>query len=301
MSYCNINIPSFTTLIPVDTRTNNLKVMLLPTVSTNSGQLIIFKDYYGTSSNSTFNISTTGTDLIDDINNRYTFSNAFGSMSFLSDGLRSWRTMCLYDGGLTPSIAATLNPIPGVQYSFLSTNYSGGGTVNNVGSNSAIGAATVVKNAYTSASPGYITNVRASQYVLTASLTFRTLIMICKIRDTASPSYFLDGRPGMANGWIYTGGYGGDWTGTTYYKDAVLTAFPADLPTPLNDSQWHHITLVAPASYTTAMTMANRFSLNEGMGCDIGEIMFFTQTFTLQDVKNNFNFFASRFGWTPVS
>lgn len=102
MALSNITIPSFTTLIPVDTRTNNLKVLLLPTVSTNTGRMILFKDYYGTSSNSTFTISTTGTDFIDDTANRYTFSNSFGSMSFISDGLRSWRVSGLYTGGLTP-------------------------------------------------------------------------------------------------------------------------------------------------------------------------------------------------------
>ena len=101
MALSNITIPSFTTCIPVDTRTNNLKVLLLPTVSTNSGRFLILKDYYGTASNSTFTISTTGTDLIDDINWRYTFSNAFGSISFVSDGLRSWRTIGFYNGNVT--------------------------------------------------------------------------------------------------------------------------------------------------------------------------------------------------------
>ena len=103
MSFSNITIPSFTSVVPVDTRTNNLKVLLLPTVSTNAGQFILFKDYYGTAGTSTFSISTTGTDLIDDFNFRYTFSNSFGSMAFVSDGRRSWRTIGLYNGGLTPS------------------------------------------------------------------------------------------------------------------------------------------------------------------------------------------------------
>ena len=110
MALCNITIPSFTTLIPVDTRTNNLKVLFLPTVSTNPGQLILFKDYYGTASSSSFNISTSGTDLIDNINWRYTFSNAFGSMAFQSDGLRSWQTIGLYDGALTPAAGGLIGP-----------------------------------------------------------------------------------------------------------------------------------------------------------------------------------------------
>jgi hypothetical protein len=103
MSFCNITIPSQFSLIPVDTRTDNLKVLLLPTVSTNLGLYLTFKDYYGTASNSTFNISTTGMDLIDDINNRYTFSNRAGSISFLSDGILSWRTIGFYNGALSPA------------------------------------------------------------------------------------------------------------------------------------------------------------------------------------------------------
>jgi hypothetical protein len=102
MSYSNILIPQTSAIIPVDTRLNNLKVLMLPTVSTNSGRYLLFKDYYGTSSNSSFTISTTGTDLIDDYNFKYTFSNAWGSMAFVADGLRSWRTMDLYNGALTP-------------------------------------------------------------------------------------------------------------------------------------------------------------------------------------------------------
>jgi len=102
MSFSNITIPPYTSVVPVDTRTNSLKVLLLPTVSTNAGQFILFKDYYGTAGTSTFSISTTGTDLIDDINFRYTFSNSFGSMAFVSDGRSSWRTIGLYNGALTP-------------------------------------------------------------------------------------------------------------------------------------------------------------------------------------------------------
>ena len=111
MAYCNITIPSSITYIPVDTRTNNLKVLMLPSVTTNAGRFLTFKDYYGTSSNSTFTISTIGTNTIDDYNYKYTFSNAFGSMSFLADGLNSWRVTSLYDGALTPSVpSAAFNP-----------------------------------------------------------------------------------------------------------------------------------------------------------------------------------------------
>ena len=97
MSFSTVTIPAGVTIVPVDTRTIS-KILTLPTVSTNLGRFLHIKDFYGTSSNSTITISTTGTDLIDDVNTRYTFSNAWGSFSLLSDGIRSWRLLGLYDG-----------------------------------------------------------------------------------------------------------------------------------------------------------------------------------------------------------
>jgi hypothetical protein len=102
MSLSNVTIPINTSVIPVDTRTIP-KVLFLPTVSTNAGRYLLVKDYYGTSSNSSITISTTGTDLLDDYNFKYTLSNAFGSVGIVSDGLRSWRLLDLYNGGLTPA------------------------------------------------------------------------------------------------------------------------------------------------------------------------------------------------------
>jgi hypothetical protein len=305
MALSNITIPSFQTLIPVDTRTNNLKVLLLPTVSTNSGQLIFFKDYYGTSSNSTFTISTTGTDLIDDINWRYTFSNAFGSMGFVSDGLRSWRTIGLYDGALTPSAATTALPlVPGVRYSFLPANYSGSGPASNVGSNSAIGSATVTVTSYTSASPSFVSlGNYVANYILSANATnTQTLVMIAKFK-TGNTGYTLDARSALGSGFIYStaGGIGGDWTsGGTYYKDTVLTSMSLAGSDQSTDNQWHHF-VYQRAAWSGAVTFLARFSLNESAFSDCAEIMMFTQALTLQQVKDNFNFFAPRFGWTPVS
>ena len=113
--FSTITVPDNVSIVPVDTRVVQ-KVLYLPVVSTNQGRLLFFKDYYGPSSNSTITFSTIGTDTIDDFNFRYTFSNAFGSMAFISDGGRSWRTMNLYDGSLTPIIATfTPRSITGLQ------------------------------------------------------------------------------------------------------------------------------------------------------------------------------------------
>jgi hypothetical protein len=114
MSFSTVTIGPRASVIPVDTRTIP-KVLYLPTVSTNQGRYLMFKDYYGTSVASSFTLSTTGTDLIDDFNPSYAFSNAFGSISFVSDGLRSWRTLNLYNGGVTP-VGGAWSPlqIPGL-------------------------------------------------------------------------------------------------------------------------------------------------------------------------------------------
>jgi hypothetical protein len=115
--FSTITIPNNVSIIPVDTRGNNLKVLYLPTVSTNQGRFLLFKDYYGTASNSSFTLSTTGTDLIDDYNCLLSFSNAFGSVSLLADGASAWRTIGMYDGLATPAAPSTgldLNTIAGL-------------------------------------------------------------------------------------------------------------------------------------------------------------------------------------------
>ena len=115
--FSTITIPNNVSIIPVDTRGNSLKVLYLPTSSTNQGRFLLFKDYYGTSAASSFTVSTTGTDLIDDYNSLLTFSNAFGSFSLLADGVSAWRTIGMYDGLATPAAAGTgldLNTIAGL-------------------------------------------------------------------------------------------------------------------------------------------------------------------------------------------
>ena len=305
MSYSNIIIPSNTTYIPVDTRTNNLKVLFLPVASTNQGRILIFKDYYGTCTNSSFSISTTGYDLIDDYNSVATFRSSFMAMHLLSDGRVSWRVSGLYNGELTPSVAAaSLSPNPGIRYSFLPTNYSGSGNVNNVGSNGTVGAATVVSASYTSTTPSYISlGNYAANYVLSPSATStQTLILIAKVK-TGNSGYMLDARTALGSGYIYStaGGIGGDWTAAgIYYKDTVLTSITLAGSDQSTDNQWHHF-VYQRAAWTGAVTFLARFSLNESAFADCAEIMMFTQALTSQQVKDNYNFFASRFGFTPVA
>jgi hypothetical protein len=196
-------------------------------------------------------------------------------------------------------IVYTLTVAPVARYSFLTAP---SGTITNTGSSGSIGAATIVSATYTATAPSYITFALGTGYILAPSITgIQTLILIVKVRDAGASNYLLDARSGLANGWLYSGGppIGPDWTSATYYKDAVNTVFTGNPTQALQDSTWHHVCLQR-ASFTSAITFLARFTQNETLGCDCGEIMIFTSALTAQQVKDNYNFFSSRFGWTPV-
>ena len=93
-----IQIPEGATSILVDTRQAFSKLLQLPSVIANPGRVLMIKDFYGTAGTNAFTISTTGTDYIEDVIRSYTFSNSFGSVNMLSDGLSSWRFIGSYDG-----------------------------------------------------------------------------------------------------------------------------------------------------------------------------------------------------------
>ena len=101
MSVTNVTIPTTQSFLLVDTRTGPNKVLFLPTASTIQGRYLSIKDYYGNATASTLTISTTGLDRIDQRGIRYTLASSFGSVMLLSDGLRSWNMLGLYEGGDT--------------------------------------------------------------------------------------------------------------------------------------------------------------------------------------------------------
>ena len=101
MSFTRINLPSTVSFVSIDTRTAPNKVIMLPAASTVTGCLYTIKDQYGGAGLSTYMLSTNGMDKIDGRNWLYTFSNAFGAISFLSDGRVGWRVVGLYDGTST--------------------------------------------------------------------------------------------------------------------------------------------------------------------------------------------------------
>ena len=314
MSFSTVVVPPNISVIPVDTRVVR-KVLYLPTVSTNSGRFLLFKDYYGTTSNSSFTISTTGTDLIDGINVLYTLSNSWGSLSLVADGLRSWRMMNLYDGGLTPAGPSSFSPlqIAGLliwtdastlslaNNTTLSTWTNGGsqGTVNCTGT--------------------YLTNQLNGMGIVRFATT-----QIWSIASQPTPSaysmFFVTRQRGGTNRRVLqsaTGNYlYGYWNGL---KNVIFVeSNPSILSGPSSDSAWDFFshTRTQNASYifnyngTTTGSASSSFNgpltglaINTGgaaagetSDCDVAEIILYNSQVTTQQVQTVEGYLAWKWG-----
>lgn len=313
MSFSNINIPSFTTLLPVDTRTNNLKVLFLPVASTNSGRLIIVKDYYGTASNSTFTISTIGTDLIDDVNVRYVFSNAFGAMSFLSDGRRSWRPMSLYNGLYTPALSFSPTQITGLliwtdastlglaNNATLSTwtNGGSGGTVNCTG--------TFLTNQLNGLSIVRFSTTQTWAIASQPTLSVYSLFFVTRQRGGTNRRVLQSPTSNQLFGY---------WNGQK--RVIYIDANPSQLSTAASDSAWDlfsHTRTVNSAytfnyngsnQYSAASSTATTFqglTINTGSvaggetsDCDVAEILLYNTLLTTAQVQQIEGYLAWKWG-----
>lgn len=281
MSFNMITVLSNVSVIPVDTRSNNLKVLMLPTVSTNQGRLLLFKDYYGTSSNSSFTISTTGTDLIDDYNSLFTHSNAFGSISIMSDGIRSWRTIGMYDGLATPTVGG-----------FSPTSITGG--ILWLDASTFAQSNDTVVTTWPSATPSYSLNMTGSGTIKTGILNgLRVMAVATNQNWTLSTSgytsasytmFFVSRQTGGTNRRVFIGNGNvlyGYWGG---YKNAVYLEGWVAGPSTGSDTNWDIYTFVRTSSgsgsfwrygvnistYGSSGSGLNGFYVNTG-GCCGGE------------------------------
>jgi hypothetical protein len=93
-------IPSFISLIPVNVSSVR-KTFTLPVASTNQGRLLVFKDAFGYSSNSSIALSTTGADILERSTTTGLFLNTnFGAWSLTNDGLNRWFILDSYTNSL---------------------------------------------------------------------------------------------------------------------------------------------------------------------------------------------------------
>lgn len=89
--------------------TTNPKVFILPAVSTVPGLFLTFKDIFGNATSNVITLSTIGIDRIENTQNFYNFSNSFGTINLLNDGLSNWSILDISQGNDFTSILGPSN------------------------------------------------------------------------------------------------------------------------------------------------------------------------------------------------
>ena len=314
--FSTITIPNNVSVIPVDTRGNSLKVLYLPTVSTNQGRFLMFKDYYGTAATSSFTISTTGTDLIDDYNCLLSFSNAFGSVSLLADGGISWRTIGMYDGLTTP-IAPTSGLDP--------TTIAGG--ILWLDASRFTQANNTIVNTWPSATPSYSLSMTGTGTINTGVLNGLPVMFVPTNQDwTLSNSnytsasytfFFVSRQTGGANGRVFIGNGNvlyGYWGG--YKNCAHLEGWVAG-PSVGSDTNWDIYTFVRTSSgsgsfwrygvnistYGSSGSALNGFYINTGGCCgneksnsQIAEVIIYNIDLSMTNINKIEGYLAWKWG-----
>ena len=113
-------IPANTSLLLVGTSSFS-KTFILPTISTNSGRLLIFKDIYGSFSTSSVFLSTTGLDGFENNGSTMRLATNYGAWTFLNDAVTRWY---LVDSYKNTMLVSTFSAQPVSSYSnFLWTRF----------------------------------------------------------------------------------------------------------------------------------------------------------------------------------
>ena len=120
------------------------------------------------------------------------------------------------------------------------------------------------------------------------------------VHSAPTTRYFLDARNTLANGWIYDGAIGSDWTTncTMYINNETTDRQINWANTGGTLNQWRCVTLFRPASFTGTLNLFSRVSNNEGLDVTFGPIyLTTTATYgTSSEHRNFYNHFRSRFG-----
>ena len=120
-----VSIPPNATVIPVNL-SSTWKTFTLPVVSTNAGRMLIFKDLYGASANSTIRLSTIGLDRIERTSvSSMVLSQAFGAWTFMNDGRTNWFLTDVYKNTFT--IRGTTPNILRIDYAWYGSSYKTAG------------------------------------------------------------------------------------------------------------------------------------------------------------------------------
>ena len=97
-----LTIPANTSLLLVGTSSFS-KTFILPTISTNPGRLLIFKDIYGSFSTSSVLLSTTGLDGFENNGSTMSLSTNYGAWTLMNDAVTQWYLVDSYKNTMSIS------------------------------------------------------------------------------------------------------------------------------------------------------------------------------------------------------
>lgn len=156
MAQVPIAIPSNVMVIPVNILSTS-KTFTLPVVSTNQGRMLIFKDYYGTSANSTIRLSTIGLDRIERSGvSSMSLSYNFGAWTFMNDGRTNWFLTDVYKNTLPIQSNASFLPGLWAKFYSITSQPDSNGPVGNSAGGSGAGWGTLLTGTFTGGPSGTI-------------------------------------------------------------------------------------------------------------------------------------------------
>jgi hypothetical protein len=104
-----------------------------------------------------------------------------------------------------------------------------------------------------------------------ASMAIRSISVWFYARAMSVHRFFLDARPALTDGYIWSGG-GGEWTTSSMYVNNSTTTISATWNNIQVVNEWRCITIVRPAAFTGAMTLFRRHTNDSGMNIEFGPI-----------------------------
>jgi hypothetical protein len=319
-----ITIPGNAYIIPVNL-SSTWKTFTLPVVSTNAGRILIFKDMFGNAANSTLRLSTIGLDRIERSNvSSLTLSNTFGAWTFMNDGLTNWFLTNAYSNTfffvppLAPVSIVTLNLLNNVD---AATYVSGSTWTALVGNNQ-----TVYNSPTTTTTPGGSNAIvfNGSSYGIdvtgVASSSMTNYTMDVWFYAAANVGGNMVGELGQSSqgGWnvmmmaintntIYVGFWIGSvyqlncgsytantWTHVAYtYSGTTVTGYVNGVQVATGTASKQRPT----TGFYGVGSAANPYSNFSGA---IGAYKLYSRALTADEVKQNYNALAARFGKSPI-
>jgi len=130
--------------------------------------------------------------------------------------------------------------------------------------------------------------------------SFKTISVWYRIPSiSAKPSYFIDAREGVAEGFILDNSVGAAWTNAVMRVNGGtdLSLDNGNVTSQVfATGSWRNIMLSSSNAMTDDVTLFSRYSSNEGLNVSFGVIMMYDRQITNAENLTNYNAFKSRYG-----